>query len=446
MSEIIKKKEPIDRWVVEPIKDFINNSTTSGIVLFSSALLALILANSPWSDAFHHFWETPFSLGIGDFQLSKTLHHWINDGLMAVFFFVVGLELKREIVGGELSQPKNAILPIMAALGGMLFPALLFLAFNSTGEASNGWGIPMATDIAFALGVLYLLGDRVPLQVKIFLTVLAIADDIGAVLVIAFFYTSSIDFDSLLVGGIFMAVLIFGNIIGIRSTLFYGIIGICGLWLAFLMSGVHATIAAVLAAFTIPANPKLTEKEFLNNLDFLHKEFKNSKPNDNPTITNEQLHILEEIRDYSKKALTPLQRLEHTMHPLVAFLIMPIFALCNAGVTINASMFNEGISMVTLGVMVGLLFGKLIGVLGFTWLFTKMKWAKLPNELTLLHILGIGFLASIGFTMSLFITELAFEDAQLIKEAKLGVLIASILASFLGYFTMQKAAKKTTSL
>lgn len=395
---------------------------------------------------FHHFWETPFSLGIGDFQLSKTLHHWINDGLMAVFFFVVGLELKREIVGGELSQPKNAILPIMAALGGMLFPALLFLAFNSTGEASNGWGIPMATDIAFALGVLYLLGDRVPLQVKIFLTVLAIADDIGAVLVIAFFYTSSIDFDSLLVGGIFMAVLIFGNIIGIRSTLFYGIIGICGLWLAFLMSGVHATIAAVLAAFTIPANPKLTEKEFLNNLDFLHKEFKNSKPNDNPTITNEQLHILEEIRDYSKKALTPLQRLEHTMHPLVAFLIMPIFALCNAGVTINASMFNEGISMVTLGVMVGLLFGKLIGVLGFTWLFTKMKWAKLPNELTLLHILGIGFLASIGFTMSLFITELAFEDAQLIKEAKLGVLIASILASFLGYFTMQKAAKKTTSL
>lgn len=446
MSEIIKKKEPIDRWVVEPIKDFINNSTTSGIVLFSSALLALILANSPWSDAFHHFWETPFSLGIGDFQLSKTLHHWINDGLMAVFFFVVGLELKREIVGGELSQPKNAILPIMAALGGMIFPALIYLIFNSTGEASNGWGIPMATDIAFALGVLYLLGDRVPLQVKIFLTVLAIADDIGAVLVIAFFYTSSIDFDSLLVGGIFMAVLIFGNIIGIRSTLFYGIIGICGLWLAFLMSGVHATIAAVLAAFTIPANPKLTEKEFLNNLDFLHKEFKNSKPNDNPTITNEQLHILEEIRDYSKKALTPLQRLEHTMHPLVAFLIMPIFALCNAGVTINASMFNEGISMVTLGVMVGLLFGKLIGVLGFTWLFTKMKWAKLPNELTLLHILGIGFLASIGFTMSLFITELAFEDAQLIKEAKLGVLIASILASFLGYFTMQKAAKKTTSL
>lgn len=446
MSEIIKKKEPIDRWVVEPIKDFINNSTTSGIVLFSSALLALILANSPWSDAFHHFWETPFSLGIGDFQLSKTLHHWINDGLMAVFFFVVGLELKREIVGGELSQPKNAILPIMAALGGMIFPALIYLIFNSTGEASNGWGIPMATDIAFALGVLYLLGDRVPLQVKIFLTVLAIADDIGAVLVIAFFYTSSIDFDSLLVGGIFMTVLILGNIIGVRSTLFYGIIGICGLWLAFLMSGVHATIAAVLAAFTIPANPKLTEKEFLNNLDFLHKEFKNSKPNDNPTITNEQLHILEEIRDYSKKALTPLQRLEHTMHPLVAFLIMPIFALCNAGVTINASMFNEGISMVTLGVMVGLLFGKLIGVLGFTWLFTKMKWAKLPNELTLLHILGIGFLASIGFTMSLFITELAFEDAQLIKEAKLGVLIASILASFLGYFTMQKAAKKTTSL
>jgi len=442
MRNEILKREPIDRWVVEPIKDFINNSTTSGIVLFSSALLALFIANSPWSDAFHHFLETPFSVGIGDFQLSKTLHHWINDGLMAVFFFVVGLELKREIVGGELSQPKNAILPIMAAIGGMLFPAILYLAFNGVGEASNGWGIPMATDIAFALGVLYLLGDRVPLQVKIFLTVLAIADDIGAVLVIAFFYTSSIDFNSLLVGGIFMALLIFGNIIGIRSTLFYGIIGICGLWLAFLMSGVHATIAAVLAAFTIPANPKLTEKEFSSNLDFLHNEFKKTKPNDNPTITKEQLHILEEIRDYSKKALTPLQRLEHAMHPLVAFLIMPIFALCNAGVTINTSMFNEGISMVTLGIIIGLIIGKLIGVLGTTWLFTKMKWAKLPEGLNLLHIVGIGFLASIGFTMSLFITELAFEDAQLIKEAKLGVLIASILASFLGYFTMNYAIKR----
>src|SRR5690606_10556463 len=247
---------------------------------------------------------------------------------------------------------------------------------------------------------------------------------------------------SLLVGGIFMALLIFGNIIGIRSTLFYGIIGICGLWLAFLMSGVHATIAAVLAAFTIPANPKLTEKEFSSNLDFLHNEFKKTKPNDNPTITKEQLHILEEIRDYSKKALTPLQRLEHAMHPLVAFLIMPIFALCNAGVTINTSMFNEGISMVTLGIIIGLIIGKLIGVLGTTWLFTKMKWAKLPEGLNLLHIVGIGFLASIGFTMSLFITELAFEDAQLIKEAKLGVLIASILASFLGYFTMNYAIKR----
>lgn len=442
MSEIIKKREPIDRWVVEPIKDFINNSTTSGIVLFSSALLALFLANSPWSEAFHHFWETPFSLGIGDFQLSKTLHHWINDGLMAVFFFVVGLELKREIVGGELSQPKNAILPIMAAIGGMLFPAILYLAFNGVGEASNGWGIPMATDIAFALGVLYLLGDRVPLQVKIFLTVLAIADDIGAVLVIAFFYTSSIDFNSLLVGGIFMALLIFGNIIGIRSTLFYGIIGICGLWLAFLMSGVHATIAAVLAAFTIPANPKLTEKEFLSNLDFLHNEFKKTKPNDNPTITKEQLHILEEIRDYSKKALTPLQRLEHAMHPIVAFIIMPIFALCNAGVQINATMFENGISMVTLGVIFGLIFGKLIGIIGFTWLFIKMNWAKLPNGIMFLHIIGIGFLASIGFTMSLFITELAFVEPQLIKEAKLGVLIASVVASFLGYFTMNYAIKR----
>ena len=198
MSKNEIKKAPVDRWVIEPIKDFINNSTTSGIVLFSSAVIAMILANSPLRDAYHHFWETSFSIGFGEHVLTKSLHHWINDGLMAVFFFVVGLELKREIVGGELSDPKNALLPIVAAAGGMIFPALIFLFFNSSGEASQGWGIPMATDIAFALGVLFLLGDRVPIQVKIFLTVLAIADDLGAVLIIAFFYTSQIDFDSLL--------------------------------------------------------------------------------------------------------------------------------------------------------------------------------------------------------------------------------------------------------
>lgn len=442
MTKETVNKEPIDKWIIEPFQNFINKTTTSGIVLFSSALVALILANSPFSKEYLHFWETNFSIGFGEYILTKSLHHWINDGLMAVFFFVVGLELKREIVGGELSQPKNAILPIVAALGGMIFPALIYFMFNSSGEASNGWGIPMATDIAFALGVLYLLGDKVPLPAKIFLTVLAIADDIGAVLVIAFFYTSTIDFNSLLVGAICMSILIFGNIIGVRNTLFYGIIGICGLWLAFLMSGIHATIAAVLAAFTIPVNPKITEKQFLTKLDSLYNRFKKAEPNDNPTVTSEQLHILEEIRGYSKKALTPLQRLEHRMHPIVAFIIMPIFALCNAGVEINSSIFDNGMSMVTLGIIFGLIFGKLIGIIGCTWLFTKLKWASLPDGLNFKHIIGVGFLASIGFTMSLFITELAFTDVQLITEAKFGVLIASFFASIIGFMVMKMASKK----
>lgn len=442
MTKETVNKEPIDKWIIEPFQNFINKTTSSGIVLFSSALVALILANSPFSKEYLHFWETNFSIGFGEYILTKSLHHWINDGLMAVFFFVVGLELKREIVGGELSQPKNAILPIVAALGGMIFPALIYFMFNSSGEASNGWGIPMATDIAFALGVLYLLGDKVPLPAKIFLTVLAIADDIGAVLVIAFFYTSTIDFNSLLVGAICMSILIFGNIIGVRNTLFYGIIGICGLWLAFLMSGIHATIAAVLAAFTIPVNPKITEKQFLTKLDSLYNRFKKAEPNDNPTVTSEQLHILEEIRGYSKKALTPLQRLEHRMHPLVAFIIMPIFALCNAGVEINSSIFDNGMSRVTLGIIFGLIFGKLIGIIGCTWLFTKLKWASLPDGLNFKHIIGVGFLASIGFTMSLFITELAFTDVQLITEAKFGVLIASFFASIIGFMVMKMASKK----
>lgn len=433
--------EPIDRWVIEPIRDFMNNSSTSGIILFSSATIALILANSPWSEQYHDFWHNSFSIGFGDHVLTKSLHHWINDGLMAVFFFVVGLELKREIIGGQLSNPKNAILPIVAAVGGMFFPALIYIFFN-TGSSMDGWGIPMATDIAFALGVLYLLGDRVPIQVKIFLTVLAIADDIGAVLIIAFFYTSNIDVDSLIVGAIFLSVLIIANKVGVRSTLFYGIVGILGLWLAFLMSGVHATIAAVLAAFTIPANPKITEKGFYLKLDYLLNEFKLSKPNEFTTVTNEQMHILEEIGDYSKKALTPLQRLEHKMHPIVAFLIMPIFALCNAGVTIDSSVFSSGISMVTLGVFLGLLLGKLIGVVGVTFLFHKMKWSILPDAISLKYLIAIGFLASIGFTMSLFISELAFVNKDYINEAKIGVLAASVLASLLAYFTIKLAIKE----
>lgn len=441
MSSSEMKKEPVDKWIIDPMKRFLNNSTMSGIILFSSAGLALILSNSPWKDAYHHFWELEVSVGFGDALLSKSLHHWINDGLMAIFFFVVGLELKREIIAGELRNPKNAVLPIGAAIGGMAIPALVYILFNPSGEAQDGWGIPMATDIAFALGVLYLLGDKVPLSLKIFLTALAIADDIGAVLVIAFFYTSEIHFDSLLTGVGFMAVLIFANRIGVRNPVFYGIIGIGGLWLAFLMSGVHATIAAVLAAFTIPASVKVPELLYVKKLEELIGKFKRAKTNNVPTVSHEQLYVIEEVRDVSKKALTPLQQLEHAMHPLVAFVIMPIFALCNGGVTFDSDFLNALMSPVAIGIFVGLLAGKLIGVLGVSELLLRMKWASLPEGMNRRHLVGAGFLAAIGFTMSLFVAGLAFSSPELLVQAKIGILSASIFASFIGYYLIRSAGK-----
>ena len=439
MSVSSNKKEPIDRWIIDPMRGFLQNSTTSGIVLFTAAFAAILLSNSPLADQFHNFWEINLSIGLGDWRLSKSLHHWINDGLMAVFFFVIGLELKREIISGELRNPKNAILPIAAAIGGMVVPALIYYFINPSGEVHSGWGIPMATDIAFALGILYLLGDKVPVSLKIFLTVLAIADDLGAVLVIAFFYTSDINMLSLLTGAGFMAVLIAANLFGVRNTLFYGIVGIGGLWLAFLMSGVHATIAAVLAAFTIPANVKYSETVFEQKLNTLMKLFRKADPNDSPTVTDEQLHLLEKIRYVSKEAFTPLQQLEHSMHPLVAFIIMPVFALSNAGISLSIENLTNISSSVTMGVFFGLLVGKFIGVVATVSLLTRMGIAALPPEFTTRHLIGAGFLAGIGFTMSLFISELAFTHKIYIEEAKMGILLASVVAGLLGYFIIRSA-------
>lgn len=435
------KELPIDKLLLNPMKRFMNNSATGGILLFSSVFIALIISNSPWAEGFDAFWEIDFSIGFGDAVISKSLHHWINDGLMAIFFFVIGLELKREIIGGELSQPKNAILPLFSAVGGMVIPALIYILINPSGEASNGWGIPMATDIAFALGILYLLGDKVPLSLKIFLTALAITDDLGAVLVIAIFYTSEIDWSSLITGGAFMAVLIVSNLIGVRNTLYYGIIGIGGLWLAFLMSGVHATIAAVLAAFTIPANVKIGERAFSERLNSLLVKFKGADPNNVSTVTPEQSHILENIRYTTKSALTPLQRLEHAMHPLVTFVIMPIFALSNSGVDLSGDLVAKFQSPVTIGVMVGLMFGKVFGVVGFAYLLIKLKWASLPFGMNMKHLVGAGFLAAIGFTMSLFISGLAFKDPLLQAEAKLGILVVSILGGVIGFLLIRWANK-----
>ncbi len=426
------KKAPIDT-ILKPINQFLKIQSIAGILLFLCAGTAILWANSPFKESYHHFWENYFTIRFADFEVSKTLHHWINDGLMSVFFFVVGLELKREIVGGELSSVKKAALPIGAAIGGMVIPAIIFIYFNHNSSAVSGWGIPMATDIAFALGVLMLLGKRVPLTIKLFLTALAITDDLGAVLVIAFFYTSDISLFNLMVGGGFLAILILANYLGVRNTLFYAITGIIGLWLAFLMSGVHATIAGVLAAFTIPASTKIDEIGFVRTLRNYTILFKNSPPNKTHLVTPNQLDIIQAIKKECDNAETPLQELEHTMHPLVSYIVVPIFALSNGGIEITVDILNAVSHPVTIGVALGLLLGKFIGVFGFSFLLVKLKFAELPVGTNWKHISGVAFLAGIGFTMSLFISELAFADPQMILQAKLGILVASVTAAIVGF-------------
>lgn len=437
------KAYPIEK-LTQPIQKFIQNEKAGGIVLGISVVIAIILANSPLESHYHHFLEQTLGLKFGgETYLEYSLHHWINDGLMAIFFFVVGLELKKEIVGGELSNPRKALLPIGAAVGGMLVPALIFISLNPSGEVSRGWGIPMATDIAFALGVLYLLGSRIPLSLKVFLAALAIVDDLGAVLVIAFFYTSEISFVNLSLGLGFALTMYLGNRMGVRNVLFYAIIGIVGVWTAFLLSGVHATIASVIAAFTIPADMAIKENTFVSRIESLLKRFKSLDQKDEiPTLTNEQLHVVENIKANVNKITPPLQRLEHAMHPFVTFVVIPIFALANAGVSVDIDPEHLFSTNVAVGVFLGLLIGKVVGVVGITWLLVKLKVAPYPTGMNFRNLLGLGLLAAIGFTMSLFVTSLAYYSEELITQAKIGIFAASIVGGLVGYFVLAKSAAK----
>ncbi|WP_081211006.1 Na+/H+ antiporter NhaA [Salegentibacter sediminis] len=431
------KKSGLDLYFLLPIKNFIEKQTSVGLVLIFSAILAMIVANSPLAEAYHGLWKQYIHLGINDFVLRKNLLHWINDGLMSIFFFMVGLELKREILQGELSSLGKSILPVAAAIGGMLVPAIIYYYLNAGEPGASGWGIPMATDIAFALGILFLLGDRVPFTLKILLTAIAIVDDLGAVLVIAFFYTSEISMESLAVGAFFLLILITANIIGIRNTLFYAIMGIGGLWLAILLSGVHATIAAVLAAFAVPTSKRINTPLFLRKAKMLSFEIKQHYRDRerNPIETEEKItHTIEKFASLTEDATPPLQRLEHALYPFVSFVVLPIFAFANAGVTINTTSFDLFHSPVTLGVIFGLIIGKIFGIVIFTRLMVFLKISALPRNVKWKHIYGLGFLGAIGFTMSLFITDLAFVDEALQAQAKIGILIASMLAGIIGYF------------
>src|SRR6267378_3711774 len=364
---------PIQR-LVRPFQEFADLEASGGLLLIGCTVVALIWANSPFADSYFHLWHANRTVGFAGRLLSEPLHFWINDGLMALFFLLVGLEIKREILVGELASFQRAVLPIAAALGGMIVPASLYTLLNHGGPGAAGWGIPMATDIAFALGVLALLGSRVPTSLKVFLAALAIADDIGAVLVIAFFYTERISWISLGGGGVFFVALLGANRAGVRHLLIYAILGL-GLWVAFLQSGIHATVAGVLLAITIPARQRTASRAVLT--------------------SNE----------------SPMLRLEHALIPWNRYLIMPVFALANAGVALGSGAARSVVAPVSLGVICGLVIGKPIGIVLFSWLAIRTRLAGMLDGIGWCQIVGVGMLGGIGFTMSLFIANLAFGEA-----------------------------------
>ncbi|MBW1806668.1 MAG: Na+/H+ antiporter NhaA [Deltaproteobacteria bacterium] len=436
MSDDLHIPLPIDR-LVRPFRVFAKNKLAGAILLMITTVIAIFWANSPWSANYHDILMTEITLGIGDFVLSKTLLHWINDGLMDVFFFVVGLEIKREILAGELSSVRKAVLPISAALGGMLVPAGLFLVLNLGGEGQRGWGIPMATDIAFALGVLALLGSRVPIGLKVFLTALAIVDDIGAILVIAFFYADTISIVSLAAGGILLIVAVAANRSGVRSSIVYFILGTL-VWFAFLKSGIHATLAAVLMAMTIPAKVRIRADKLLPRMSLLLGTIKGGTGYGHPDIlTKEQQQILSEMGRTLEKATAPLQQLEHALVPLVTFFVLPVFALANAGVTVGHGLSDALGHSVSIGIILGLFLGKQAGVLGFSWLAVKLGLADLPDGVGWRQIHGVSVLAGIGFTMSLFIAGLAFNEPGLQDISKVGVFAASVLSGVVGWVLLR---------
>ncbi len=425
--------------VLSPFEQFIHRQTTSGMLLMGTAIIALILANSFLSDSYLHVLHTPTIIQIGSWKIEMSLHHWVNDGLMTMFFFVVGMELKREMLVGELSDLRQAALPIIAAIGGMVLPALIYLAFNHSGEAARGWGVPMATDIAFAVGVLALLASRVPKALITFLVALAIADDLGAVLVIAVFYTQELSFAWLAATGALLLLLVVLNFIGVRRTTPYFVVGVI-LWYALLQSGVHATLAGVLCAFAVPARPKYDPGQFSKRISGLLERYDASIRSDSNIMTNEGLQtIVETMETGARGVQTPLQRLEHDLHLPVAFLVIPIFALFNAGIPLHLGELGDTLSHpVMLGVMLGLVLGKFVGITGACWLALRFGIGQLPGGTRFPQIAAVSLLGGIGFTMSIFIAELGFAgQEEFLLMAKTGVLAASVISGVLGYMWLR---------
>ncbi len=429
--------------IVRPFQRFARIQTSEGLVLLFCTAVALLWANSPWNESYSSLWETEIALHVGDWVLSYTLLHWINDGLMAVFFFVVGLEIKREVLAGELASPRKAVLPLAAALGGMILPALLFTAFNYNGEAARGWGIPMATDIAFALGALALAGRRVPNGLKVFLVALAIVDDIGAVLVIAIFYAGDVALNALAAAAVVTAVLVFFNRSGVRHTLVYAFLGVA-LWLAFLLSGVHATVAGVVLAMTVPARSSIGTDRFASNVRDLLARFEQAgRPSRGLLGDERRQSVALEIEAEATHVGVPLNRLEHVLQPWVAYAIMPVFALANAGVALHGNLWEQLTSPLSLGIVVGLVVGKQLGILSFAYGATRFRLADKPRGATWLQVYGTCWLGGIGFTMALFIAGLAFDGSPLLETAKTAILLASAVSGVVGWIILRAAPLHT---
>ncbi len=423
------------------IKIFIKLETTSSILLFAFSILAVIWANSSFDYLYAELLQRKFSIGFSgtDFYIAKPLILWINDGLMAIFFFMIGLEVKREVLIGELRTLRKASFPIFAAIGGMFFPVIIFLILNNGEIGIEGWGIPMATDIAFTLGILKLLGKRVPLSLKIFLTAFAIVDDIGAVLVIAIFYSSNIQWDLLSYAMIVVGILALLSYKGIYSKYFHFVMGTV-VWLLFLKSGIHPTIAGVLLAFTIPIQRKVDLREYFKVVTTQLNFFKEETSHESKLMNKKQLEAVNSIEIISEQIQSPLQTLEHSLHGWVSYVIMPIFALANAGVVLSFEGL-ENTSHITINIALALVIGNTIGIMLMSFIGLKLKLTDMPKGVNYTQLFGVSLLGGLGFTMSLFIVNLAYTSESFIVASKMGVIIGSLIAGILGYIVLRLSLK-----
>ncbi|MFC4336465.1 Na+/H+ antiporter NhaA [Salininema proteolyticum] len=418
----------IARYIGRPAAQFLKIEPAGGLVLLLCAVAALVWANSAAGSTYGEFWHTEITVDLHVTSVSMSLQHWVNDGLMALFFFVVGLEIKSEIVSGELANPKAAVTPIAAALGGMIVPAALFFAFNGGTPGADGWGIPMATDIAFALGVVALFGKRIPSPARIFLLTLAIVDDLGAILVIAVFYTASLSSAWLAVGVAIVAVVVLMRLLRVWSPTVYVILGVA-LWFALLQSGVHATIAGVVMGLLFSARPLFNPEATRSRLS-------------QKVLTPLDSEDTRKIELLGRESQPPSERIQRRLHPFSTFFVLPVFALANAGVPVTGDALREAFSHnVTIGIVVGLLVGKFVGVMGTSWLVVKLGWGSRPNNTSWGVMAGLAIAAGIGFTVALFVTELAFSGSELLDQAKIGVLAASAIAALLAVLFLAIATR-----